>query len=223
MKNEQKISDLINSYKNGYSLEQSFYKSQEIYDREICRIFHKNWILAGHISQIPNIGDYFLFEFDKESIIINRTKNNEIRAHINVCRHRGSHICIEKQGHVKAFTCPYHAWSYDLDGDLIAARLMSEDFDKSQNGLHPAHVELVGGLIFISLATNPLSLAKMNTDLANTFDLYGFNHMKLVKQQTYAIAANWKLALENYQECYHCAPSHKEYAKIHALALPPNK
>ena len=223
MKNEQKISDLINNYKNGYSLEQSFYKSKEIYDREICNIFHKNWILAGHISQIPTVGDYFLFEFDKESIIVTRNKNDEIKAHINVCRHRGSHICIEKKGSVKAFTCPYHAWSYDLDGELMAARLMSDDFNKSENGLHSVNVELVGGLIFISLAKKPLSLANMREDLADIFELYGFDHMKLAKQKTYPIAANWKLALENYQECYHCTPSHKEYAKIHALALPPSK
>ena len=223
MNTDKSISGLIKNYKYGYSLERAFYKSQEIYDREIENIFLKNWILAGHTSQIPNPGDYFLFEFDKESIIITRTKKDEVKALINVCRHRGSHVCLNKEGNTTAFTCPYHAWSYDLEGTLIAARIMSNDFEKSENGLHQAHVELVGGQIYISLAEEPLSLKGMQEDLADVFDQYGFDHMKLVEQRTYPIEANWKLAVENYQECYHCAPSHLDYAKIHALALAPKK
>jgi len=217
------LSDLINNHQSGYSLEQGFYNSDEIYQKEIRNIFLENWILAGHTSQILNYGDFFLFEFDKESIIITRTKEGDINALLNVCRHRGSRICLEKNGNAKAFICPYHAWSYDLDGKLLAARTMGNDFDKSANGLHRVQVELIGGLIFISLAKEPLSLKSMQDDLKDTFDLFGFDQMKLIKQKSYPITANWKLATENYQECYHCTPSHQEYAKIHANALPPSK
>lgn len=223
MKNDKSLDDLINDYKYGYSLEQDFYKNPEIYDLEMRKIFLHHWILAGHTSQIANSGDFFLFEFDNESIIITRNKSGDIKAHLNVCRHRGSHVCLEKKGNTKAFTCPYHAWSYNLDGNLIAARIMDGEFDKSENGLHQVNVELVGGLIFVSLAENPPSLDAMQADLADVFDQFGFDHMKLVKQTTYPIEANWKLAIENYQECYHCAPSHLDYAKIHALALAPKK
>jgi Rieske 2Fe-2S family protein len=100
---------------------------------------------------------------------------------------------------------------------------MNDDFDKSANGLHRVHLELIGGLIFISLAEKPLSLKSMQADLKDTFDLFGFDKMKLIKQNTYPISANWKLAVENYQECYHCTPSHREYSEIHAAALPPAK
>ncbi len=223
MATDKSISDLIADYQHGYSLKQDFYKNPQIYDKEMKNIFLHHWLLAGHVSQIPNPGDFFLFEFDKESIIITRSKQGKIKAHLNVCRHRGSHVCLKKSGNAKAFTCPYHAWSYDLDGKLIAARIMDSDFDKSENGLHQAHVELVGGLIFISLAQNPPSLRGMQEDLTDVFDQFGFDKMKLVKQNTYPVQSNWKLAVENYQECYHCAPSHIDYAKIHALALTPQK
>ncbi len=89
----------------------------------------ENWILAGHVSQIPEHGDFFLLEFDKESVIITRTQTGEINALLNVCRHRGSHICLQNKGNTNALTCPYHAWSYNLDGKLLAARNMNDDFD----------------------------------------------------------------------------------------------
>jgi len=180
-------------------------------------------MLAGHTSQIPDTGNYFLVEFDTESIIVVRTQDGTIKAHMNVCRHRGSHICLEKQGTIKALACPYHAWTYDLDGELKAARNMSDDFEFQDNNLHPVTVELVGGLIFISLAENPPSLNGMREDLKDVFDVFGFDNMKLAEHRHYPIQANWKLVVENYQECYHCAPSHKDFAKIHAMAQSPEK
>ncbi|WP_321391854.1 aromatic ring-hydroxylating dioxygenase subunit alpha [Emcibacter sp.] len=217
------MAELIADYQPGYSMEHRFYKDPEIYETEVRNILLKHWILAGHVSQVPNPGDFFLFEFDRESVIVIRTREGEIKAHLNVCRHRGSHICLEKEGNAKLLTCPYHAWSFDLDGNLVAARLMADDFDKSKNGLHAAHVALVGGLVFVCLADEPPSLDGMREDLADVFETFGFDHMKLAASKTFPIAANWKLAVENYQECYHCTPSHQEYAKIHALALAPEK
>lgn len=217
------IAQLLKDYQHGYSLEQDFYKSPEVYRAELKQIFLKNWIFAGHISQIPNIGDYFLFEFDQESIIIIRAKDGSVKAHMNVCRHRGSRICLEKQGTEKALVCPYHAWTYDLDGTLIGARQMADDFDKNTHGLQPVKLTLVGGLIFISCAEEPPALDNMFKELQGVFDLFGFDNMKLAHQQSYSIEANWKLAVENYQECYHCAPSHQEFAKIHAMAGSPAK
>lgn len=217
------IAKLVDDYQFGFSLEREFYKRDDVYEKEVEDIFLKHWLLAGHVSQIPGAGDFFLFEFDNESFIVTRNRQNEIKAHLNVCRHRGSRLCLQKTGSVNAFTCPYHAWSYNLDGELINARIMDADFDKSTVRLHQAHVALVGGLIFVSLAENPLSLTPMFDDLQSAFDLFGFDNMKLVRQNTYRINANWKLAVENYQECYHCTPSHREYAKIHALALTPEK
>jgi Rieske 2Fe-2S family protein len=178
-------------------------------------------LYAGHVSQIPNVGDYFTFEFDTESVIVLRTNAGEVKAHMNVCRHRGSKICLEQSGSQKSLTCPYHAWSYNLDGELISARNMPENFERSDNGLHKVKVELLGGLIFVCLSENPPNLDSLRQDLKQTFELFGMNSMQLAEQKSYLIPANWKLAVENYQECYHCAPSHQEFAQIHAMAKSP--
>ncbi len=99
------MSELINNYQSGYSLEQGFYNNDDIYQKEIENIFLENWILAGHVSQIPEHGDFFLLEFDKESVIITRTQTGEINALLNVCRHRGAHICLQNKGNTKALIC----------------------------------------------------------------------------------------------------------------------
>ena len=208
---------LKDNYKSGYSLNQRYYKDEGIYNLEINNIFHKHWLFAGHISQVPDKGDYFLFEFSNESIIIVRNKNNKLKAHINVCRHRGSKICLDKKGNKNLLTCPYHAWSYDLDGVLISAREMPGDFKFEHNSLIPVHLELIGGFIFISLSKNPLSLNNLKRDLNETLELFGLDCLKLAKHKSYSIPANWKLAVENYNECYHCIPSHKEFSRIHLM------
>lgn len=217
------VLEATSTYAPGYTLDQVFYQSPEIYTLEIKSIFSKHWQYAGHISEIPNPGDFFTFEFDRESIIIVRTKSGTIKAHANVCRHRGSQVCSEKKGSTQLFTCPYHAWSYDLEGSLVSAHAMPDDFDKNKNGLTPINVALVGGFIFICLAKTPPSLENLRRDLSGVFELFGFEHLKLAHKETYSIDANWKLAVENYQECYHCAPSHKEFAKVHAMARLPEE
>ena len=208
---------LKDNYKSGYSLNQIYYKDESIYNLEINNIFHKHWLFAGHTSQLQDIGDYFLYEFADESIIIIRNKNNQIKAHINVCRHRGSKICLDKEGNKNLLTCPYHAWSYDLDGALISARDMPSDFKFEHNNLMSVHLELIGGFIFISLSKKPLSLNNFKSDLNETLELFGLDSLKLAMHKSYSIPANWKLAVENYNECYHCVPSHKEFSQIHMM------
>jgi phenylpropionate dioxygenase-like ring-hydroxylating dioxygenase large terminal subunit len=221
LSNSDKIKHLVDEQQQGFSLGQLFYKDLDIYNAEINKVFLKHWLYAGHVSQISSTGDYFTFEFDTESVIIVRTTEGKIKAHMNVCRHRGSRICLEHSGSQKSLTCPYHAWSYNLDGELISARNMPDDFEPSNNGLHQVKVELLGGFIFVCLSENPPSLDSLRQDLKTTFELFGMNAMKLAEHKSYRIPANWKLAVENYQECYHCAPSHKEFAQIHVMAKSP--
>jgi phenylpropionate dioxygenase-like ring-hydroxylating dioxygenase large terminal subunit len=216
-----KIKQFCAAQKQGFSLAQDFYKDIDVYHAEINNIFLKHWLFAGHVSQIPGVGDYFTFEFDTESVIIVRTDAGEVKAHINVCRHRGSKICLEQSGSQTSFTCPYHAWNYNLDGELMSARNMPDDFERTQNGLHKVNVALLGGFIFVCLSEDAPSLASLRQDLKAIFDLFGMNNMKMAEQKSYRIPANWKLAVENYQECYHCATSHQEFAQIHAMAKSP--
>lgn len=216
-----KIKRLVADQQPGYSLAQAFYKSPDVYQTEIKEIFLKHWIYAGHESQIPSSGDYFTFEFDTESVIVVRTVAGDVKAHMNVCRHRGSRICLEQSGSQKSLTCPYHAWSYNLDGQLVSTRNMPDDFVQSENGLHKVNVAVLGGFIFVCLSDEPPSLVSLRQDLEPIFTLFAMNNMKLAEHKSYRIPANWKLAVENYQECYHCAPSHPEFTQIHAMAKPP--
>jgi phenylpropionate dioxygenase-like ring-hydroxylating dioxygenase large terminal subunit len=222
-KNHNKVQQLVAAHQTGYALDRAFYFDQQVYQTELKQLFFKHWLYAGHSVQLAKPGDYFTFEIERESIIICRTKRGEIKAFMNVCRHRGSRICLSRQGSESSFVCPYHAWHYNLDGELIAARNMSEDFVVQDYNLRQVKLAVLGGLIFVSLADSPLGLESINNNLSAVFALYGFEQMKLAYKQRYVIPANWKLAVENYQECYHCGPAHPEFAKLHAMAKSPQQ
>lgn len=218
--NEQEIVKLAEAQQEMYALPQAFYRDPDIYRRDIEQIFLKSWLYAGHQSEIPKVGDWFLFEFDEESVIIVRSAENEINALLNVCRHRGSRVCVESSGCSKRLTCRYHGWTYDLEGQLRAAAHMDESFDKSEIGLKKIHVGVLDGLIFINFADDPAPFSLIQDGLAGCLGPYGLENAKVARRESYPIASNWKLALENYCECYHCAPSHPEYSRGHSLAYP---
>jgi Rieske 2Fe-2S family protein len=215
----QSIEDLIASQRPGYSLDQAFYTNREIFELELERIIYRNWIFAGHESQFPNPGDFRVLNVAGESAIIVRSKEGALNGFANVCRHRGSLVCLEASGHTDKFSCPYHGWMYDLDGKLIAARDMPDDFDKDSRSLKRVSVEVLHGLVFVCFTDEPLSLEACRRDLAEPMAMFGFENLKVVTQKTYDIPANWKLSIENYQECYHCATAHPEYARMHTLML----
>jgi phenylpropionate dioxygenase-like ring-hydroxylating dioxygenase large terminal subunit len=223
MNDAASLEDLIANRKPGWSLDQRFYTDPDIYDLELRKILLQNWFVAGHVSQIPDSGDFIVSTMDKESAIIVRGSDGGVRAFANVCRHRGSLICLQESGSVRKFECPYHGWMYDIDGNLKAARAMPADFDRTQFSLKPVSVEVLAGLICICFSDSPPSLAAARKDLDEPFALFDFDHLKLAAKKTYPIPANWKLAIENYQECYHCATAHPEYARMHTLMLDPVK
>ena len=215
----QPIADLIANQQPGYSLDQRFYTDRAIYELELDRIIYQNWIFAAHVSQFPNTGDFRVLSVAGESAIIVRGKDGALNGFANVCRHRGSLVCLEESGHTDKFTCPYHGWMYDLDGKLIAARDMPDDFDRSSRSLKRVSVEVVHGLVFVCFTDDPLSVESCRNDLAEPMAMFDFENLKVAAQKTYDIPANWKLSIENYQECYHCATAHPEYARMHTLML----
>jgi phenylpropionate dioxygenase-like ring-hydroxylating dioxygenase large terminal subunit len=221
--NEKEITNLAKAQPERYALAQAFYRDPDIYRHDIEQIFLKTWLYAGHQSEIPNVGDWFLFEFDQESVIIVRSAENEINALLNVCRHRGSRVCVESSGCSKRLTCPYHGWTYDLEGRLKAAAQMGESFDKSGIGLKKIHVGVLGGMIFVNFADEPAPFSLVQNGLTDCLKSYGLENARVAHRQSYPIASNWKLALENYTECYHCAPAHPEYSRGHSLALPEHR
>jgi phenylpropionate dioxygenase-like ring-hydroxylating dioxygenase large terminal subunit len=214
------IKHLIASHKSGYALEQAFYQDPDIYARDIERIYMKAWLYAGHESEIPKVGNYFLFNFDKESVIIVRSAAAEISALVNVCRHRGSRVCLATSGKASRLTCQYHGWTYALNGELLGAAQMPESFDKTRKALKRIHLRCLQGMIFVNFADQPASFDPIEDDLVDCLRPYRLDRAKVAHRQSYPIAANWKLAVENYSECYHCAVAHPEYSRGHGLAVP---
>jgi len=150
---------------------------------------------------------------DGDSVILVRQDDGQVRALYNVCRHRGSVICGEAQGHVKRFICPYHQWTYDRSGRLLLWRGMQNGLDKSQLGLHPAHVREVEGFIFISLAQDPPDFEPAYQAIAPMVHPQGLARAKVAKIMDFDVHANWKLVWENNRECYHCNVNHPQYIK----------
>ena len=213
------IKELLNNQQEDWSLDQKFYKDTSIFDLEKHNIFYNSWIFIGHESQIPNKGDFFIYKLLDEEIIVLRNKENKVKAFFNVCRHRGSRVCLEEKGNTSRFSCPYHSWTYNLDGKLLAAKSLREGIDKSKLGLHPCNIESASGMLLINLSDNPQSLKNLKSDLKEPFEMFGFKDLKVAAHKNYPIASNWKLAVENYQECYHCAPAHPEYSLSHSLKI----
>ncbi len=217
---DDRIAALCAGQPPDHSLRQAFYNDPEIFEADIERLFLRHWLCAGHESLAPNPGDYFLYEMAQESIIIIRGQDRRLRALANVCRHRGSRICLKSEGRASVLVCPYHAWAYNLDGSLRSARYMAGDFDAKSHGLKSIHLRVVEGLVLISFAEHPLDLGRAEAALHAAYGPYGWGNAKVAHRELYPIQANWKLAVENYLECYHCGPAHKEYSKLHALEQP---
>ena len=215
----QSVAQLISKHRRGYALEQAFYTDPAVYDLELQRVVYRNWILAGHVSELREPGDFKVLRVAQEAAIIARGKDGELRAFANVCRHRGSLVCLEERGNTDSFSCPYHGWIYGLDGALRAARDMPADFDRSAHGLRHVSFDVIHGLMFVCFSNEPPSLEDCKRDMAEPMAMFDFPRLKVAARKSYDIPANWKLCIENYQECYHCATSHPEYARMHTLTL----
>lgn len=213
------LAALIAGHRPGYALAREFYVCDEVFERDMDLLLGR-WTCVGHASEVPAVGDYLVVELGLESAIVVRGEDGALRALNNVCRHRGSRIRPPGAGHAAVLTCPYHAWSYRLDGRLRAAREMPEGFDPGQYALKPWPIAVIGGLILISSSDTPPRLDAIEAALGAMTARYGWEEARIAHRKTYAVAANWKLAMENYHECYHCAVAHPEFSVHHALANP---
>ena len=213
--NNSELKKLINKQKKGHTLDQRFYTDDEIFKLDLNNFFFKQWVFIGHISRIPNPGDYFLFNIGNESIIIIKDFDSKIHAHYNVCRHRGSHICLEEEGNKRLLTCPYHAWSYNLDGSIKSTRLMPENFNPNEWSLNSCNIKVFEGLIFINLSDNCPNFDEFINPTRKFIEFHGLSDAKIAHRKVYPTDGNWKLTLDNFHECYHCQPAHPEYCNVH--------
>jgi phenylpropionate dioxygenase-like ring-hydroxylating dioxygenase large terminal subunit len=195
------------------------YTSPEFYRREVERIWKKAWNFVGSVGQIPNPGDYFTLTFVGIPLIILKDGNGALRAFANSCRHRGSEL-LEGSGNCKLISCPYHSWTYELDGRLRGAPEMDKTlgFDKSQYGLIPIHLDTWGGFLFVNFDNNAGPLQKFLGNLPEKLAPYRLENMALVRRKTYDMACNWKLFVENAKESYHIGTVHRATINKYASA-----
>ncbi len=198
------------------TLPQRYFVAPEIFAEERARIFARQWICVGHQSQLGRAGDYIVQEVAGESLVVLRDQKDVIQGFYNVCRHRGTRLCEAASGHAAAIQCPYHAWTYALDGRLIGAPHMEEapDFAKADYSLQAVRLALWEGFIFVSLGDLAPPLEKVFAPLAGKFTHWNLPLLRSARRIEYDVHANWKLIFENYSECYHCPGVHPLLSKV---------
>jgi glycine betaine catabolism A len=225
------------------TLPAKWYISPDVFAQEEERIFRSQWCCVGREELLPRAGDFFTVERGGESVIVTRDAGGTVHAFYNVCRHRGTRLCSEASGHFTgSIQCPYHAWTYALDGELKVARNMAEvpGFDRSEYPLKEAAVALWEGFIFINLRSS-LILRQAQDDngedkngeddngeddngedkfervfapLIGRFSRWNLASLQTARSITYELACNWKLVFLNYSECYHCPLVHPQLDKL---------
>jgi glycine betaine catabolism A len=199
------------------TLPQPYYVAEDVLAEETEKLFRRRWLWVGRSSQLQQPGDYFLHERFGESVIVLRDRSGTLRAHYNVCRHRGTRMCEASRGHFSAsIQCPYHAWTYATDGRLIGAPHMQDavDFDKRDYSLHPAALHEWEGFLFVSLASDPTPFEEEFAPVIGRFSRFNLSMLLPVERREYEVAANWKLILQNYNECLHCPTIHPELSRV---------
>jgi len=198
------------------TLPRRFYADPDFYRAELERFYFNRWICAGRADQIPKAGDYVTRTVGDDSIIVTRDGAGEVQALFNVCRHRGTRLTEQTDGHfVERIQCPYHAWTYDLEGRLLAAPHMPPEFCKEQYPLHRAGCEVWDGNIFVNLAKSHGPLRDQLGDLPERFAAWRMADLRLGRRIVYDVKANWKLIVLNFNECLHCPNLHPALNKLH--------
>lgn len=204
------VRDMLARRKPGYGLPGVFYADPDIYEMDLTRIFGCEWIFVGASCEIPRPGNFMTVTIGRSPIVVLRDRQGELRAFHNTCRHRGFKLCEAKRGHAPALICPYHRWTYRLDGTLAHAKYMPEDFRREEFPLVPVHVRAVGGTIYVCLADNPPDFTPYQEAMTTQLAPHGLENAKLAHEDNLIEYGNWKMVMENSRECYHCATGHSE-------------
>jgi len=202
-------------------LQAAFYTSPEIYDLEKEKIFYKHWLCVGRVEELRKTGDFFCFNVVDRPIILVKDDNGAINAYSAICRHRGA-IIAHGSGNTKHFICPFHEWTYDISGKLVATQYMdqTEDFEPLENSLEKLQCSTLGGFIFINCDHEAPGLAESWGDLyghvLDIFRTYHFEELRLATRFFKTIDCNWKIMAENAHEHYHTALLHRDTLGAHA-------
>jgi Rieske 2Fe-2S family protein len=201
------------------TLPSKWYFDPSHYARELEAIWYRDWICVGRLEDLPGTGDYFIATIGNQRLIVTRGADNRVRAFHNTCRHRGSALCTSDKGHFRngRIICPYHTWTYSLEGELLAtpARIQTDDFRAQDYSLYQVHTDTWRGFLFVNLGKEPgESLVDFLGTEAAMLDNWPLAEMVSVHQDRSRLACNWKVFWENYSECYHCPRLHPELCKI---------
>jgi Rieske 2Fe-2S family protein len=212
------------------SLPSSWYHSAAIFQIEKERLFCREWFCVAREAELPLPGDHRVLDLFGESVLLVRNRTGDLRAFYNVCRHRGARLCraegdrdvwgVALAGGVgggRLIVCPYHRWSYDLEGALVSAPHLAvgPEFAKADFHLYPVGVACWGGFVFVHLT--PAAAAPLATQLGGIperVQRYPLAQLRIGATRRYEVAANWKILCENYNECYHCGAVHPELCAL---------
>ena len=218
------------------TLDREYYLSPDRFRQERERIFSREWLCVGREEEVPEAGDYLLLDLAGERLLLVRDRDGQLHVHYNVCRHRGSELVLGVDPKPQAgsaarpsgtfasgIKCPYHAWTYQLDGSLRTAPFLEDGdgFCREDLPLFGAAVESWGGFVFVRLedapapgAPVPGSLREQLGGAVERVRRYPLAELRIARRIVYEVAANWKVILENYNECYHCGPVHPELCRV---------
>jgi Rieske 2Fe-2S family protein len=200
-----------------------FYHDPAIWQLEQERLFARLWVSVGRGDQLPAPGHYRTVRVGEESVLVVRGEDQALRAFLNVCRHRGAQLCAAERGQARTLQCRYHAWTYGLDGRLLRAPGLQDfpEFDRGAFGLVPVALDTWEGLVWVNLAENPPPLAAQllpqlaaRLGDAGRLTAYRIGTLAVAQSVEYEVRANWKVVVENFMECYHCAPMHPELVRL---------
>lgn len=210
MSSHPDVLQLLQTRPRNHSLPGRFYNDADIFALDMAAIFHKQWLFAGCTCEVEQPGQYLTVGVGPSSVVVVRGHDGALRGFFNSCRHRGFRICDAEQGQAKSLVCPYHRWTYRLDGTLAYASWMPEDFDRAQHSLRPVQVRELAGTVYVCLAEDPPDFAPYAAAMTPMLAPHRLERTRVAHKDHMVVEGNWKLMMENSRECYHCATEHRE-------------
>lgn len=197
----------------GYTLPQDYYRAPDIFERDLERVFARHWLFVGAEAELPHPGDTLTWSVGVDSVLVSRADDGSLRAHHNVCRHRGCRLKPDGASTARVVVCPYHQWTYGMDGSLRGAPHMGPDLDRAALALRPVHLRSLSGLLFVCFGDVPPPFDDAVAAIEPQLRPHQLTHTRVAARRRWTVTANWKQLVENNRECYHCRANHPEFCQ----------